>query len=91
MDQRISDSFTIAVLGGRFSRAILAGKLLREAHPGNHGGVDRTGRVPTVRCGYSTQLAGHLLSVRARDMSALAEDPSHFLRPSREHYSAVPA
>ena len=87
MDPRISDkpvSFTIAIIGGGFSGTILASKLLP--------GVTRVvlierGGCPGRGVAYSTHLAGHLLNVRAQDMSALADDPSHFLHWAREHYN----
>jgi uncharacterized NAD(P)/FAD-binding protein YdhS len=89
MRRRISEkpvSFTIAVIGGGFSGTILASELLRR---GNRAItvvlIEREG-CPGRGVAYSTDFARHLLNVRVQDMSALADDRSHFLRWAREHY-----
>lgn len=79
--------FTIAVIGGGFSGAILASELLR----GDNSAIrvvliEREG-CPGRGAAYSTHFAGHLLNVRAKNMSALVRDPLHFLRWAQEHYS----
>jgi len=78
----------IAVVGGGFSGACLAGALLsardlrlsvvlieREGGPGR--GV-----------AYGTRCGGHLLNVSAQNMSARADDPLHFQRWAKENYAA---
>jgi len=89
MRRRISEkpvSFTIAIIGGGFSGTILASELLRR---GNRAItvvlIEREG-CPGRGVAYSTDFAGHLLNVKVQDMSALADDRSHFLRWAREHY-----
>jgi uncharacterized NAD(P)/FAD-binding protein YdhS len=90
MERRISvklNSFTIAIIGGGFSGAILASKLLRGGTPAITVLLIEREGCPGRGVAYSTHLAGHLLNVRAQDMSALADDPSHFLHWARAHYN----
>jgi uncharacterized NAD(P)/FAD-binding protein YdhS len=89
MRRRITEkpvSSTIAIIGGGFSGTILATELLRW---GNRAItvvlIEREG-CPGRGVAYSTDLGGHLLNVRVQDMSAFADDRSHFLRWAREHY-----
>ena len=89
MNRRNSDkpvSFTIAIIGGGFSGAILASKLLRGGNPAITVVLIEREGCPGRGVAYSTHLAAHLLNVRAQDMSALANDPSHFLRWAQAHY-----
>jgi len=79
-------SFTIAIIGGGFSGAILASRLLRGGTPAVTVVLIEREGCPGRGVAYSTHLAGHLLNVRAQDMSALADHPSHFLDWAREHY-----
>jgi len=79
---------TITIIGGGFTGATLAAQLLR------HGGesvavvlVDPSG-YPGRGVAYGTQHGWHLLNVVARDMSALDEDPEHFLRWARANYDS---
>ena len=88
MSRRIGDkpvSSTIAIIGGGFSGAILASKLLRVGTPAITVVLIERAGCPGRGVAYSTHLDGHLLNVRAQDMSALADDPSHFLHWAREH------
>jgi uncharacterized NAD(P)/FAD-binding protein YdhS len=80
-------SFTIAIIGGGFSGAILASELLRGGNPAITVVLIEREGCPGRGVAYSTHFAEHLLNVRAQDMSALADDPPHFLRWLREHYS----
>ena len=90
MIRRFSDtpvSYTTAIIGGGFSGAILATELLRGGNPAiTVLLIDREG-CPGRGVAYSTHFAGHLLNVTAKNMSALADDESHFLRWAREHHS----
>ena len=79
--------FTIAVLGGGFSGAILASELLRGDNPAIKVVLIERERCPGRGVAYSTHVAGHLLNVRAQNMSALVRDPLHFLRWAQEHHS----
>jgi uncharacterized NAD(P)/FAD-binding protein YdhS len=80
--------FTIAIVGGGFSGAILADQLLRQGN--------RTIRVllierdgcPGRGVAYGTHCVEHLLNVRVQNMSARVSDPLHFLRWAQEHYSS---
>jgi uncharacterized NAD(P)/FAD-binding protein YdhS len=70
---------TVAIIGGGASGVILAGHLLRRA--------DAEMRVVLIEkrdrygegLAYSTPLDDHLLNVRAQGMSALADQPDHFV------------
>lgn len=68
----------VAIIGGGFSGAMLAINLLR------HGGPRATlieRRAETARgVAYSTVHPEHLLNVRATNMSALPDEPDHFVR-----------
>jgi len=79
-------SFTIAIVGGGFSGAVLASELLRSGPLALRVVLVERDGCPGRGVAYGTRCEGHLLNVRARDMSALASDPSHFLRWAREHY-----
>jgi uncharacterized NAD(P)/FAD-binding protein YdhS len=78
---------SIAILGAGFTGSMLAVRLLRRA-PG-------TVSVALVECGsqlgrgvaYGTQFDGHLLNVRAKNMSAYPEAPDHFVQWARSHHS----
>lgn len=81
-DQKISQ-FTFAIIGGGFTGATLAAQLLRRS-----GGsvsvllVERGARLGRG-VAYGTQCPGHLLNVRASNMSAYPDDPKHFLEWAR--------
>jgi uncharacterized NAD(P)/FAD-binding protein YdhS len=65
---------------------VLAAQLLRhERVPASVALIDRK---PLVGRGvaYGTQFAGHLLNVRAKDMSAYPDSPDHFLEWCRRNY-----
>jgi uncharacterized NAD(P)/FAD-binding protein YdhS len=67
----------VAIIGGGFSGTLLAVNLLR------HGGPAATIIEPAEAVGrglaYGATSPLHLLNVRARNMSALPDDPGHFL------------
>jgi uncharacterized NAD(P)/FAD-binding protein YdhS len=44
--------------------------------------------VPGRGVAYSTQFEGHLLNVRAKNMSAYADVPDHFVKWAQRHYSS---
>jgi len=68
----------VAIVGGGFSGALLAINLLR--HDGPHATLIER-RAETARgIAYSTIHPEHVLNVRAANMSALPDDPGHFLR-----------
>lgn len=83
---------TIVIIGAGFSGTVSAVQLMRR----NCGGplhvilVNRSG--PMARgIAYGTQSQHHLLNVPAGNMSALADDPDHFLRYCRRTDPAVEA
>ena len=67
----------VAIVGGGFSGAMLAARLAEA-------GITSTliNRTPDFGLGvaYSTPFEGHLLNVRSSRMSALADQPDHFVR-----------
>lgn len=80
----MSELPTIAIIGGGFSGTLTAIHLLRSEVPSR---VVLIQRGPDLARGvaYSTSSLAHLLNVPAARMSALPDDPEHFLRWSREH------
>jgi uncharacterized NAD(P)/FAD-binding protein YdhS len=81
-------SFTIAIIGGGFSGAMLACELLRSANPAISVVLIEREKCPGRGVAYSTRFSEHLLNVRAQNMSAVVNDPMHFLRWARENHSA---
>ena len=81
-----SDRCTVAVIGGGFTGATLTAQLLRDADASLS--VVLIEPRPSLGRGvaYGTPCAQHLLNVPARNMSALAEDPLHFLRWAQRHF-----
>lgn len=85
-EKRQSDRCTIAVIGGGFTGTALTAQLLR--------GADASLSLilieprPSLGRGvaYATPCAHHLLNVPAENMSALANDPAHFLRWAQRHF-----
>ena len=72
----------VAIIGGGFSGTVLAVQLLRRS-PGLTIGVIDKSSIPGRGLAYSTQYNCHLLNVPAGNMSALQDDPNHFLRWAR--------
>jgi len=66
---------------------MLAVQLLRRAGAGDH--VVLIERTPVLGLGvaYGTQNNGHLLNVRARNMSAYPDVPDHFVKWAQQNYS----
>lgn len=73
------------MVGGGFSGTMLAVNLLRRA-PGLSVAVVEKGPLPGRGVAYSTKYDCHLLNVCAGKMSALPEEPDHFLRWARANY-----
>ena len=78
---------TIAIVGGGFTGAMLAVQLLQRAGAGEH--VTLIERSPVLGKGvaYGTKFDGHLLNVRAKNMSAYPDDPEHFVKWAKQNYS----
>jgi len=86
MSERGDFASTFVIIGGGFGGTCLAAALLRQC--GASTSVVLIERSESLGRGvaYGTQCSGHLLNVRAQNMSAIADDPQHFLRWARLHY-----
>ena len=80
--KRIRTVVDVAIIGGGFSGTVLAVQLLRRAPALSIGVIDKNS-IPGRGLAYSTQYNCHLLNVPAGNMSALQDDPNHFLRWAR--------
>ncbi|WCT72821.1 FAD/NAD(P)-binding protein [Sphingomonas naphthae] len=75
----MTNSDHIAIVGGGFSGSLLAINLLR--HDGPRATlIERRSRQLGRGVAYSAAHPSHLLNVRAGNMSALPDDPDHFVR-----------
>ena len=78
--------FSVAIIGGGFSGAILAAQLLRRGDPSiSVAVVEKTSSVGRGLA-YGTDCSSLLLNVRARNMSAFPDDPNHFLRWAQSNH-----
>jgi uncharacterized NAD(P)/FAD-binding protein YdhS len=73
------------VVGGGFSGTMLAANLLRRVPSLSVAVLDK-GPLPGRGLAYGTKYDCHLLNVPAGNMSALPEEPDHFLRWARANY-----
>ena len=69
----------IVIVGGGATGAIFAAHLLKVSDANRIVLVEKRGKVGRGLA-YSTTLPDHLLNVRAQNMSALPDDPGHFVR-----------
>jgi uncharacterized NAD(P)/FAD-binding protein YdhS len=69
----------VAIVGAGYSGTIAAVEIARAAPGAKISLVEKSGRFGEGAA-YSTRSPGHLLNVRARHMSAFADDPDHFVR-----------
>jgi uncharacterized NAD(P)/FAD-binding protein YdhS len=67
----------VAIVGAGYSGTIAAVELARAAPGAEIIIVEKSGRF-AAGAAYGTDSPGHLLNVRARNMSALADEPDHF-------------
>jgi len=79
---------TIAIIGGGFTGATLAAQWLRRGRESVSVVLIDPSDRPGRGVAYGTQYGWHLLNVVARDMSALDDDPEHFLRWARANYDS---
>jgi uncharacterized NAD(P)/FAD-binding protein YdhS len=79
---------TVAIVGGGFSGTMLAVQLLRAAGGGFSVVLIERGPLPGRGVAYGTQFEGHLLNVRARNMSAYPDAPDHLVRWAERNYSS---
>ncbi len=87
LEEKNSDPHTIAIIGGGFSGTTLAAQLLR-LDPNLNVVVIERFHLPGRGIAYGTQFGLHLLNVPAKNMSALEDDPNHFLNWARDNYDA---
>ncbi len=82
----------VVIIGGGFSGTMTAVNLVRFASAPMEISIINNRCVPCRGIAYSTQSAGHLLNVAARNMSALADQPNHFLEwlTTRSEYVGEP-
>ncbi len=79
---------TIVVIGGGFSGTAVAIHLLRRGAAARVVLANRYGPIGRG-VAYGTRLEAHALNVPAGGMSAVADDPDHFVRWARTHDDAV--
>jgi uncharacterized NAD(P)/FAD-binding protein YdhS len=77
---------TVAIIGGGFSGTILAAQLLRRSTPSLSVVVVEKSSSVGRGLAYGTACRSLLLNVRARNMSALADHPHHFLHWAQSNY-----
>jgi uncharacterized NAD(P)/FAD-binding protein YdhS len=86
-DQKIS-AFTVAIIGGGFTGATLAAHLLRRSSGSISVLLIERGARLGRGVAYGTQCLGHLLNVRAGNMSVYPDDPTHFLDWARVNHDS---
>jgi uncharacterized NAD(P)/FAD-binding protein YdhS len=77
----------VAIVGGGFSGTLLAVNLLR--HDGPRATLIERREHTARGVAYAAAHPDHLLNVRAENMSALPDDPEHFVRWLEEHRPGV--
>jgi uncharacterized NAD(P)/FAD-binding protein YdhS len=84
---------SIIIIGGGFSGCVTAVNLVRLSSTPLHITVVDKNRVPCRGIAYATKNFSHLLNVAARNMSALADQPNHFVEwlGTRSEYLDEPA
>ena len=79
---------TIVVIGGGFSGTAVASQLLRRQRPARVVLANRFGPIGRG-VAYGTAIEAHVLNVPAGSMSALPQDPDHFVRWARTRDDAI--
>ena len=79
---------SVAIVGAGFSGAILAARLLEFGNDALTLALIEQGPCRARGIAYSTQEGRHLLNVPAANMSAIAEDPDHFLEWARTNFDS---
>jgi uncharacterized NAD(P)/FAD-binding protein YdhS len=77
--------FDVVIVGGGFSGTLLSVQLSRSAPTRSVAVVDN-GPLPGRGVAYSTRYSCHLLNVPAGNMSALPDEPDHFLNWAKANY-----
>jgi uncharacterized NAD(P)/FAD-binding protein YdhS len=80
--------YDIAIVGGGFTGAILAARLLREIPDDVSVLLIERGNLLGRGIAYGTQYGWHLLNVPAAGMSAVPDQPDHFLRWAKANYDS---
>lgn len=75
-----SDAFDVAIIGAGASGTLTAVQFARLAPSGARGALIDAGARAARGLAYGTPYGAHLLNVPAGRMSALPDDPAHFLR-----------
>jgi uncharacterized NAD(P)/FAD-binding protein YdhS len=78
---------TIAIIGGGFSGTMLAVHLLQNAGPFDSIVLIERGPLPGRGVAYGSDFEGHLLNVRAKNMSAYPDIPDHFVKWAQQNHS----
>jgi len=78
--------FTVAVIGGGFTGTTLAVQWVRHTDPSFSVVVIERMGLPGRGVAYGTACESHLLNVPAKDMSAFAQYPEHFLSWAKSNY-----
>jgi uncharacterized NAD(P)/FAD-binding protein YdhS len=73
-----SSPVDIGIVGGGASGVLLAAQLVRKSRL--RVALIERGANPGLGIAYSTHCLGHLLNVRASDMTALTDEPDHFVQ-----------
>lgn len=81
-----ADIDRVAIVGGGFSGAMLAARLAERGLASTL--INRTGDFG-LGVAYATPFDGHLLNVRSGRMSALADQPDHFVRWLAVHHPGL--
>ena len=85
-DHASPSDYDVVIVGGGFSGATLAAKLLRHAAPSFSVAIVEKGPSLGRGLAYGAKCSALLLNVRARNMSAFVDDPFHFLRWARMNH-----
>lgn len=80
----MSETFDVAIIGAGASGTLTAVQFARLAPEGGRGALIDAGARAARGLAYGTPYGAHLLNVPAARMSALPQDPEHFLRWLRE-------
>jgi len=79
--------FNVVIIGGGFSGTMLAVQLMRRNSSLAIAVVDKASR-PGRGIAYGTEHLSHLLNVPAGQMTALPEEPDHFVRWAQANYAS---
>ncbi|MDP9193521.1 MAG: FAD/NAD(P)-binding protein [Acidobacteriota bacterium] len=87
----MSETFDVAIIGAGASGTLTAVQFARFAAPDVRGALIDAGARAARGLAYGTPYGAHLLNVPAARMSALPDDPEHFLRWLRERDASAEA